>query len=100
MSAALRAEPDPPAGGSAAGAKRPRTTRLVCHATHPDPRRTGERCGAFCGHTMGVVDFVGVARVAPPEAEGTVWARCTRAACGLWNQYKPIGEATASPRED
>ena len=69
--------------------KRPRTTRLHCHAVRPGARVGGsERCSSFLGDVLGPVEFVGVSTQAPRAPDGHVWLRCQQRECRLWNCFR------------
>lgn len=69
---------------------RPDTTRVTCHAPHPDPRRPGAPCGSLLGDVPGAVEFVTTADRAPTAPDGAVWLLCSRRNCGKWNRFRIV----------
>lgn len=66
------------------------TTRVTCHAPHPDARRAGDPCGSLIGDVPGDVEFVTTADRAPAAPDGEVWLLCPRRNCGKWNRFRIV----------
>jgi hypothetical protein len=66
------------------------TSRVTCHAPHPDPKKPGEPCGSLLGDVPGAVEFVTTAPHAPAHPDGGVWLACPRRKCGMWNRFRIV----------
>lgn len=64
------------------------TTRLTCHAPHPDPRRQSDVCGALMASVPGRYEVVGIVRRIPEEPDGYAYQRCPDKHCRAVNKFR------------
>ena len=76
-------------------------TRLTCQAPHPDPDRSGDRCGTLLAYARGQFAFVAtaddvpatldeVARTALAQETADTWLQCSERTCGKWNRFRVV----------
>jgi hypothetical protein len=71
----------------------PSTTRLTCHAPHPDPRRRSDACGALMASVIGRYEFVGLVPRIPDAPDGYAYQRCPDKHCRAVNKFR-VSEAS------